>query len=206
MSNPTGIFGLKPVRHISGAPYNGATVKCYISASYATALFVGDPVLLDTTLADKDTTGKHLTIIKSAGTAGALIRGVIVSFEPLVTDLTKVYNPASTERWANVCMDPEVVFQIRGDGYATTTYETKVLPGQNAVCIQHAAGSTYTGLSGMALDEGTTTHPDTTQNFTLHILGLADEEDNALGPNALYEVLLNTSSNATGRFLGVTAA
>jgi|FLOH01.1.fsa_nt_gi hypothetical protein len=203
MANATGAFGLRPVRHISGAPWNGATVKCYISANYATALFVGDPVLMDTTLANKDTTGNHPTIIASAGTAGTLIRGVIVGFEPNPDDLNKQYSPASTEGYAYVAMDPDVVFAVRGDGGGTPS---KVFPGQNAVLIATAGGSTATGLSGFHMDEGTTTAPTTTQNFTLHILNVQAVEDNTLADNAVYEVLLNTVENATGRFLGVTAA
>lgn len=201
MANATGVFGLRPVRKIDGSPYNGATVKMYCSASYATALFIGDPVLYDTTLANKDTTGKYRTIIKSAGTAGTVCIGVIVSFDP-VNDESLVYRAASTERIANVCVDPDVIYQIRGSGVALT----KVAPGQNAVMIASTAGSTTTGMSGMALDEGTTTAPTTTQNFTLHILGIADVPDNTLAASALWEVLLNTPQNATGRFLGVTAS
>jgi len=203
MANATGIYGLKPVRHIDGSPWNGSVQKCYISASYATALFVGDPVLFSPTLAEKESTGKYPTINKSAGTAGTLVRGVIVGFEPNPDDLTKLYNPASTEGYAYVCMDQDVIYSIRGDGGGTLT---SVVPGQNAVMIADSSGSTTTGLSGMALDEGTTTAPNTTQNFTLHILAIANKEDNALGDNAEYEVLLNTNENATGRFLGITAA
>jgi len=131
MANATGVYGLVPLRHISGAPWNGAIVQCYVSASYATALFIGDPVLLSPTLAEKDTAGKKLTINKSAGTAGIVVRGVIVGFEALPSDLTKNYNPASTERIAHVCMDPDVVYKIRGSGVALT----KAIPGQNAVMI-----------------------------------------------------------------------
>ena len=94
MANATGSYGLRPVRHIDGSPYNGATVRCYISAAYATALFVGDPVLLTPTAAEKDTTGFLPTINVSAGTAGILIRGVITSFEPDRDDLTKTYSAA----------------------------------------------------------------------------------------------------------------
>ncbi len=201
-ANATGPYGLKPLRHLDGSPWNGATRQCYISSAYATALYVGDPVLFSPTLAEKDPTGKLPTINKSGGTAGVLARGVIVSFEPLVTDLSKVYNPASTTRIANVCFDPDVVYKIRGSGVALTS----VIPGQNAVMIASTAGSTVSGLSGMALDEGTTTAPNTTQNFTLHILGLLDREDNALAANAEYEVLLNTATLAAGRFLGITAS
>lgn len=202
MANDTGAFGLRPVRHIDGSPWNGVTVPCYVSASYATALFVGDPVLISPTLAERDTTGTKPTINASAGTAGTLIRGVIDSFLQTDRDST-VYNPASTERIAMVCMDPSVVYKVRGDGGGTPS---KVFPGQNAVLIATSAGSTTTGLSGFHLDEGTTTAPNTTQNFTLHILNILNQEDNTLGDNAIYEVLLNTPENATGRFLGITAS
>ncbi len=202
MANPTGVFGLRPVRKIDGSPYNGATIKAYCSASYATALYIGDPVIFDTTLANKDTTGRYPTIIKSAGTAGTLVRGVIVSFDP-VDATSLVYRAASTERIANICVDPFVVYQIRDDG---GTALTKVAVGQNAVMIASTAGSTVTGRSGMALDSGTTTAPTTTQNFTLHIVGREDATDNSLATSCVWDVLLNTCENATGRFLGVTAS
>ncbi len=203
MANTSGAFGLRPIRHLDGTPYNGATVKCYISASYATALFVGDPVLFSATLAEKDPTGNHPTINKSAGTAGVLVRGVITSFLPDPDSLDKTYSPASTEGYALVAMGTGLVFEIRGDGGGTPS---KVNPGQNAVMIATTAGSTSSGQSGMNLDEGTTTAPNTTQDFTLHILDIKEQEDNTLGGDALYEVLLNTSENATGRFLGITAS
>ncbi|MCP3924482.1 MAG: hypothetical protein GY714_18065 [Desulfobacterales bacterium] len=203
MANTSGAFGLSPVRHLNGAPWSGNTVKCYISAQYATALFVGDPILLSPTLAEKDVTGVHPTINKSAGTAGIIARGVIVSFEPNRDDLTKTYNPASTEGYAYVSMDEDVVYEIRGDGGGTLT---KAVPGQNAVMIATTAGSTVTGLSGMNLDEGTTTAPNTTQNFTLHVIGIKDTADNALGSDAVYDVVLNTPTLAAGKYLGITAS
>lgn len=198
MANKTGAFGLRPVRHINGAPYNGATIKCYISANYGTALFIGDGVIFDTTLANKDVTGKYPTIIACVGNSGGLIRGVIVSFDLLPNNLDTLHNPASTERYANVCVDGDVIFQIRDDNLGTPT---KVYPGQNAT-LTLAAGSTITGLSGSVLDTST---PGTTQAFPLHILGLAEQEDNELATSAIWEVLLNTNENATGRFLGITA-
>ena len=203
MANATGIYGLRPVRKFDGTPYNGQVIKCYVSASYATALYIGDPVLLSPTLAEKEATGKYPTINKSAGTAGVIVLGAIVGFSPLPDDLTKLYNPASTERYAYVAVGSDTVFSIRGDGGTTLT---SVVPGQNAVMIADSAGSTTTGLSGMALDEGTTTAPNTTQNFTLHILSIANKEDNAVGDNAEYEVLLNTDKLAAGTRLGITAA
>ena len=199
MANAQGAFGLRPVRKIDGSPYTGATQKCYISASYATALFVGDGVLFDTALADKDATGRYPTIIQATGGTGSLVRGVIVSFDPDPDDLSKIYNPASNERYANVCFDQNVIYQIRDDGAGTPS---AVYPGQNAT-ITVGSGSTTTGLSGMVLDTST---PTTTQAHPLHIIGKADIEDNELGDYAIWEVLLNTAENATGKYLGITAA
>ena len=201
MANPDAPFGLRFSRNLDGSPATGLR-RAYISASYATALYIGDPVLWTPTLAQKDATAKYPTVIRSAGTTGTLIRGVIESFEPLPNNLTLQYNPASTERWCKIRVTtPNVVFQIRDDGDATPA---AVFVGQNAVGDYTDAGSTVTGLSGFAIDG--TTAPTTTQAFPLHILGLADIEDNELGDFAIWDVICNTCYNTTGLYLGVTAA
>lgn len=201
MANATGGFGLRPVRHLNGSPWNGQTIPCYISSSYATALYIGSPVLLSPTLAEKDTTGRYPTINVSTGATTTVIWGVITSFEPLPTDLTKTYNPASTERIAHVCTDRDVLYAIRGSGGGTPS---KVFVGQNAVCYG-SGGSTATGLSSVKLDEGDSSAPTTTQAHPLHIEGILDREDNRLDDYAVYLVSLNTR-NATGDVLGVTAS
>lgn len=202
MANATGAFGLRPVRHLNGAPWNGQVQRAYVSSGYGTALYVGDPVLYDTTLTDKDATANYPTIIRSGGTTGTIIIGAIVGFEPLRTDLTKVYNPASTERWALITpLDPTIVFHIRDSGDGTPS---AVYPGQNAVCTAGSGGSTVTGLSSFALDAATA--PTTTQAHPLHIIGKANIENNELDDYAIWEVILNTVWNATGNILGVTAA
>lgn len=201
MANNQQPFGLRPVRHMDGTPWNGTLQRAYISASYATALFIGDPVLWTPTLAEKDATGKYPTINVSAGTAGTIIRGVICGFEPTPADLTKQYSPASTEGWALIApAADDLIFQVRDDGGGSPT---KVFPGQNAVLTAGSGGSTTTGLSSFALAAGTT--PTTTQNYTLHILGLSDIENNELDDYAVWDVLINTNNNTTGRFLGITA-
>ena len=95
---------------------------------------------------------------------------------------------------------PDLIFQIRDDGDATPS---KVFPGQNAI-LASGSGNTITGLSGYYLDGSTT--PTTTQAHSLHIVGLADIEDNELGDYAIWDVIINTSRNATGTYLGITAA
>lgn len=202
MANDTGGFGLRPVRKRDGST-QWDVQKCYISASYATALFIGDPVLFSPTLAEKDTTGVHHTINASAGTDGIIIWGVVVGFEPDPDNLNRVYSPASTEGYAYVCADPNMLYAVRGDGGGTPS---KVFIGENAVLIATAAGSTSTGTSGFELDEGTTTAPSANQSYPLLIEGIWQKEDNELADDAVYLVSLNTKFDATGRVLGVTAA
>ena len=201
MANPTGAFGFRPVRHQNGSPWNGACVPCYCAAGYATGLYIGDPITASLVNADKDATGHYLSIVKSAGTDGTIIRGVIVAFAPNPTNLELKYRVASTERIAYVCMDQTVIYQIRGNGGGTPVDNWV---GYNASCIATTAGSAVTGLSGMMLDEGTT---DTvTEDITnpLLIVGMANTPDNELGDNAIWEVSLNTYFNAAGLVLGVS--
>lgn len=203
MANPTGAFGLRPVRYLNGNPYNGATVPCYCSSSYATALFIGDPVLVTTTTAERDTTLRYPTINKSGGLSAAIVLGAIVAFDPYPDNLTLNYRTASTERIAHVAMGSDLVFEIRGDGGGTPT---KNWIWNSAVMIATTTGDTTTGLSGMELDEGTTTAPSSTQADPLIIVGISSAPDNEIAASTIYEVVLNTYLNTTGDRDGVVGA
>ena len=202
MANVNKPFGLRPVRHIDGSPWNGAVQKCYVGVANATALFVGDPVVLDTVLTNKDPLAKLPTVIKTVGTTGVVPVGVIVAIEPNPADLSKIYLPTVTVGyvWVAGFLDPTLVYQIQDDGSGTPTY---VFPGQNAEMAAGSGGSTVTGLSSTVLDAST---PTTTQAHTLHIIGLSDIPNNELADYAVWDVMLNTVYNATGLVLGVTSS
>ena len=201
MANATGAWGLRPLYRRNGG--NIVTFPVYIAASYAVALYIGSPVMYTAETDDQDPKGKMPAMKLAAAVNSGLWDGVIASFEPLQSDLTKIYNPASTLRVANVIVDPEVVFAIRGDGGGTLT---KLVPGQNAQAVATAAGSTVTGLCGWHLDEGTSAAPTTTQTLPMHIVRIQPKEDNDLGLNAVYEVVLNTMKLAAGATIGITAS
>jgi hypothetical protein len=189
---------------MDGSPWNGATVPCFVSADYATALYVGDPVLISPTAGEDDTTNtnNYPKINVSAGTDGIIIRGVIVRFDPDPDNLTYQYRPASTERIAHVCMDPTVVYHIRGCGGGTPATDWI---SRNAVCYAGTA-STITGISGYQLDEGTSAAPASNQSYPLEIVGRVLTEDNTIADYCTWEVRLNTRFNATGLVLGVSDA
>jgi len=204
MANIDAPFGLRPVRHLNGAPWNGQTERCYIAATYAAALFVGDAVALTAATADQDTTGKHLSVKKATAGDGYPILGVITSFEPLASNTKLNYNPASTERYANVCIDPTVIYHVQDDASAVPT---KLLCGENANLVFTHAGSTATGISGMELD---LTTPANNPSFQLLILKVANLPSNTLAVNAIWEVLIChhqlTAVNGEGGMLGVVAS
>lgn len=203
MANPTGAFGLRPVRHFNGAPWNGQTVPCLMEDSYATAAFIGDPVLVTATTAERDTTLRYPTVNISDAVDADIVLGAIVSFDPYPDNLQLTYRAASTTRIAHVCMGADVVFEIRGDGGGTPD---KNIVWNNACMIATGAGSTTTGLSGFHLDEGTTNAPAANQSFPLLIIGISSRDDNEIAANALYEVILNTSLNILGDRLGIVGA
>ena len=197
MSNATGPFGL---RYVSGPR---VVIPCYLAASYATAVYKGDPVMISDAAADFDATGYRTAIEKATVTNGGIWHGVIEGFDPLPADLTKQYNPASTERIAQVILaTPETIFEIRGCGGGTPT---GAFVGLNAVGVAGTA-STVWGTSGVKLDEGTATAPSADQSNPMFILSVKNVVDNVIGDYAIYRVLINTQYAAAGLRLGVAGA
>ena len=197
MANADTPFGLKCVRG------GGTLEKCYVSSSYATALFIGDAVDIDPTLADKDDTGVYQTVEAASAGDGEYIYGVIEGIEPNRDNLSQQYIPASTGGYVYVNVDPYAIFHIQDDASGTPT---DVFIGENANIVV-GAGSSTTGISGHELDATT---PSANASNQLTILRLANIEDNSLGTNAIWEVKINLHrARSTGDgdgSLGVTSA
>ena len=200
MANDTNYWGLRPVKHISGAPWNGVTEMCYVGADYGVALYIGDPVQIGTDITESDATGKYTSIELAGHATTSPIYGVITSFVDHEDRANKkVWKPASTESYVNVCVDPTVVYLIRGDGSGTPIRDWVF---SNAVMVA-GTSSTVTGYSGYGLDEST---PAQTLADPLLILRVANLPDNTLGDNCVWEVLINTHqlrAAATGNVTGI---
>jgi hypothetical protein len=194
MANVDAPYGLKPVKYAWGAPYSGACRPYFVQSDYATALFIGDTVLLTGTSNTTTVRGfppGTLPAINKAAITGQ-ITGVIVGFLPLDGHDSTVHGPASTARIALVADDPDLLFSVQDDGSAALT---AAIVGTNAQTIFTHAGSTFTGRSGVELDATT---PDTTQAFQLRIVGLLDSPGNELGANAQWLVYINNHSYNAG--------
>lgn len=190
MANVDSPFGLRPVRYLNGAPWNGQVNRYLLAAGNNTATFIGDMVTLagsagaDPSHVNGIPTRGMPTIAQSVAGTGPHL-GVVVGFEILPTDLTVLHRLASTARIALVVDDPNVIFEIQevSGGTALTVDEV----GLNANVVV-GSGSTTTGLSGMELGNGTEAG---TVSLDLKILRLALREDNAIGEHAKWEVLIN---------------
>lgn len=201
MANVDSPFGLRPVRFRGGAPYNGAFRAYYIPSSYGTALYIGDPVVKTGTSNTAVVTfpggeygiGTCPEINKATAGDANRMTGVIVGFAPLPSDLSKQYNPASTERIAYVCDNPDVVFEIQADGAIPAASI-----GLNAVFIYTHSGSTATGLSGVELDT-TSDAPAADASNQMLILGAVNRPDNDTTlTHAKVEVMLINHTEAHG--------
>lgn len=200
MANANIPAGLTPIKNspFVEIPKN----SYYIPASYATALFIGDPVVKTGTSNTSSVLGNgklypagSLPEINKA-TAGDAnpITGVIIGFEAVSSNLTLNYNPASTERVAIVADSPHQEFMIQEETAGTPLAATSV--GLNANLVYAESGSTVTGLSGAELDTST---PATDASFQLKIKRLIDAPENAIGQHAKWLVFINNHTEANGK-------
>lgn len=181
MANPNAAFGLRPVRHLDGSAWDGATQRFLIIATDSDALFVGDTVVGAAAGGETTTGQKYVT----KGAVGGNILGVVASFGPDRNDLSKQYRVASTLREVNVIVSPDVVYEVQedSDGNAITIAEI----GCNADMVQTTAGNTATGQSGAELDSSDAK----TAAAQMRILGLSTKPGNVVGDNAVWEVMIN---------------
>ena len=188
MANPNTPRGLIPYRHYDGSVYNGGFNVYYVPSSYATALYMGDPV--DIVSGSNDTIGTPAVQLATSGSpvVGAIIgiidggpEGAIIP----VLQNSPVYHPASTAQYLAVCDDPTVLYWIQDNAGTQATAPT-AWAGKNANLVT-GAGSTVTGFSGCQLQA---TSVATTNTLDLKIMRPLQEADNVIGTSA------NTNMNA----------
>lgn len=207
MANTSKIRGFLPVKHISGAPYNGQANMYAVASGDATALFIGDPVKLD---GSADANGVA-TVTKA--TQGASVLGVVVGIVPakldpvsgkMTTGSTSLdspqYRAASTAAFVMVCDAADVIYEVEavtGSNSAVAMAAADV--GLNAD-LATVAGSTTTGTSAAALDMSTKAATATLQ---FKILGTVQRVDNEPTGNNT-KVLVKINNAVMGGGTGAT--
>lgn len=191
MANVSRPFGLRPMKHLDGSAYNGAAETFALLAADSTVVGVGDVVKYGGTA---DANGVASI---TRGTADAdLPVGVVVGFVPDYANLSNPgqYRLASTARYALVCVDPTVVYEVQA---GASTAITAV--GMN-MGLNYTAVNTATGLSAMTALGGAGA---TTITLPLKVLGVVQRPDSDMSDatNWKLQVLLNTA-NLSGNTLG----
>jgi hypothetical protein len=118
MANTNAPFGLRPVRYLNGAPWNGQVSRYLIPATDGTAYYIGDPVTL---AGDAGASGSYVNGVYtggmptvSIGIAGSTCIGAIVGFEVNPSGLDKPSTARrSVARVALVADDPMIVFHMQ---------------------------------------------------------------------------------------------
>ncbi len=175
MANANVPSGLTPVKNLNGSPWNGQANIYSIATSYATALYIGDPVVSSGTadangvpgIAIYGGTGAIRGVIVGFGNAGSTIAGD--SLMGNVVNPNIIYRPASdANQWyAMVVDDPNVIFEVQENSNGTQLAATEV--GLNTV-LKSGTGST---VSGWLLSSYSDATPATTATLAVRLLGLS---------------------------------
>lgn len=196
MANTNAPFGLRPVRYLNGAPWNGQVSRYLLPATDSNNMFIGDPVTL---AGDAGASGSFVLGVPtggmptvSIGVAGSAIVGSIVGFEINPARLDILHRPASVAMVALVCDDPNVIFHMQEQNTGTAFTSAEVSLNANFVS---GTGSSVTGYSGFVIDNA---GEATTATLNLRLMRLAQFETNDYGLAAIWEVLLMAHQHRAG--------
>lgn len=176
MSSTAGPYGLVPFDLVGGAPLG--TARAYtLSSNSATGYFAGDivnmaagvltPIAATPTTTRNGNTPVGIFIGCEYTPAGG---GLPVSGQYLPAN---AITGGATNVIAYVIDNPDVRFKIQADGSVAYTDI-----GKNAALSFTTVGSTFTGNSGVALDQSTI---DTTNTLAVRIVDIAPGPGNAAG-------------------------
>ncbi len=210
MANVNRVNGFRPVRHLTGAPYNGQCNIYEVPAGETIPVFVGDLVVLSNSAATDayPAVEARVTLAQTGGAYVGAVVGILNSkLDPVNGSLTTgsisldtpVYRPASTKQFVLVADAPDLVFEAQADeaiAAASVGLNVGVVEGDGSASV----GSTSTGASGMQVDASSV---NTTSTLPLQIVSFAKSPDNEI--NATYnKVHVRINAHAYGS-VGVTA-
>jgi len=201
MASVSRINGFRPVKTITGAPYNGQANLYFVPSSDSTVIMVGDAVKL---LGDARAATGAPTVTRAGATdtpvgivVGIVFTGVgdLTNIPPVTNLNTPVYRAASTDRYLLVCDDPNVVYEVQYAGTSVSAATITANVGLNGQ-FTTTAGNTASGSSGMQLDSSGLA---TTATLPLKVVGFPNRPDNIPGDTYFsYYVKLNSVTYGTG--------
>lgn len=184
MANADAPFGLKPIEHFSGHPWNGAVRRCYYST--AADLFIGTPVLPSGTGSTDGYMGVSATTAGNGTTSSYTMLGPVVAFDVQPSHLDRVYMASGDTGYVYVSVDPWVLYEVQTDG------TMEVADIGNSGNLTGSGGSTSTGLSSIELSE---TMAGGDGGNQVIVQEFVQREDNDISSaNSNWKVLINLHS------------
>lgn len=180
-------YGLVAQNRIDGMPYAGATRQIPIAVGYATAIFNGDTVKLDTSG----------YLVADTGTNNATPVGVLVGCQYVNSSGQKIqgqYYPAAASTSANnaiayVVDDPMAAFKVAVASSGTTIGSVgRAVVGANMALVQNT-GSTTTGDSAIAVLSSSAA---TTNTLPVRVIDVVPETATAADTYTEVIVKINT--------------
>jgi len=210
MANTSKINGFKPVKHITGAPYNGQANIYEVPAGEAVPVFIGDLVKLSDSAATSFYPAVEAVVDASAQIAAGPILGSVVGIvnvkqDPITGVMsggsialdTPVYRPASTKQFVLVADSPDLIYEAEADAsVAAASIGLNVGVG----AVGHT-NSLKNGASPMYVYS--TTAPDSTSTRPLQIVGIVNRPDNEIGTYNKVLVRINVQSFGSVGVAGV---
>jgi len=188
-------YGLEPVNRIDGMPYAGAIRQIPVAASFATAVFNGDTVQIDSTgyLVLSTTTNSGTIVGVVVGGQYVNSSGQTVQSQYIPASVSTATNPA----YAYVIDDPMALFKVAVVSSGTTMSSAgRTVVGTNLALVLNA-GSTTTGNSAYAV---TLTGAGTTATIPIRVIDVVPETATAADTYTELLVKINTHqyNNTTG--------
>lgn len=185
MANTDRVHGFKPVKMLTGGPWNGRVNLYHVHAQNATIIGIGDLVVLTGT-ADNTTGVANVEQMAASEVPVGVVIGV--QYEN-ASNLERQHVAATTETYVLVADDPNIIMEVQEDAVTSTIAVAQV--GQNFNIIV-AAASTVTGLSGMEVDSES---GDTVNTLPLRLHGFVRSPDNEFGATATANAKVLVSFN-----------
>ena len=194
MANTDIATGLWPVRKVSGEYWTGAANIYNVPSSYASNLFLGDPMIPTGT---SDANGIPNVTLATAGTSNYLIGcfvGIVNGGDPIipVTRDLPIYHTASTQQYILVADDPQLLYAIQEDGNAGVNASSA-----NAN-LASGSGSTTTGYSGWELSSSSVATTATLQMRVLRPYNIPNNDATLTNAKWLVRINLHSLVNTTG--------
>ena len=174
----------------TGLKIHGPLLNCKMykmSAAYAQALYIGDPMVLD---------ASGNAIIATAGTNNAILGAALGFFTSEFAPLTYSYHPSATagSNFVLVADNPRQLYSMQEDSVGGSLAATDLAGNLNI--IDNDGGSTTSGLSGWEINSSDA--GDATAGDQVRLIEVERRPGNAIGTNCRFVERINNHQGNAG--------